>query len=75
MEYGNSSPRVWIRITILLLTLEGGMTFSLSTEYEFTQFNNVGMGLLHAIWRGIRILSSLFLYKNAPFYDVLKEND
>ena len=28
VEYGNSSPRVQGRISILLLTLEGGMTFS-----------------------------------------------
>ena len=47
MEYGNSSARVWVRITILLLTLEGGMTFSLSIEYGFYQGNNESMGLFN----------------------------
>ena len=38
VEYGNSSPRVWIRITILLPPSEGGMyhTFSILTRFELT---------------------------------------
>ena len=32
VEYGNSSPRVWIRITILLPPSEGGMYRSLNKE-------------------------------------------
>ena len=33
VQYENSSPRVWVRITILLPTSEGGTTFSWSTEF------------------------------------------
>ena len=52
VEYGNSSPRVWVRITILLPTSEGGMTFSLRTEYG-------SMGILKVPLKRILILFSL----------------
>ena len=32
LEYGNSSPRVWVRITILLPPSEGGMYHSLQAH-------------------------------------------